>query len=314
MSGDCVRTFANPLGEGDEDGGEEEAGQSPSSQKLIKHKSQTWDKLSSAHRRKRVRDYLNAVPQLSGLERDTIRQVAEALISVTFEDGEQIIEKGVRGTAFYLIKRGTVNFITDDGGGVSSTRGEGEYFGESSLRDEEYVTGATAIAQGSCECFRLSRDDFTHLLVDIQDKLAAEQSQQKVMRAQAALRSGYRGMLQQTEVHDGEFFAALKDEDLDGALWMEGQKDGGHFSEERIIPVKPTWRRLITYYWDGLVNNAQNKWLYLDFRGQIAYVQEKLSAIHHVFFEMDERRELHDVFMLDLEGSELDMAVERVSW
>ena len=88
---------------------------------------------------------------------------------------------------------------------------------------------------------------------------------------------------------------------------------GEIYSEKRVIPSPPSLLAKLKYYWDGLVANEKNKWMYLEFRGELSFVQEKLSAIHTSFFEMDERRELHDEFMLDKEGQELDDAVEKIS-
>ena len=103
------------------------------------------------------------------------------------------------------------------------------------------------------------------------------------------------------------------DDKRDGASWLDAQHEGGIYSEKRVIPSPPTRLAKLKYYWDGLVANEKNKWMYLEFRGELSFVQEKLSAIHTSFFEMDERRELHDEFMLDKEGQELDDAVEKIS-
>ena len=65
--------------------------------------------------------------------------------------------------------------------------------------------------------------------------------------------------------------------------------------------------------YNGLLHNELNKWNYLEFRGELAFVQKKLSAMHAYSFEMDSRRELHDENMLDKEGAALDAAVNAIS-
>jgi hypothetical protein len=103
------------------------------------------------------------------------------------------------------------------------------------------------------------------------------------------------------------------DDKRDGASWLSEQGPGEIYSVERIRPTPPARVDKLRYYWDGLTDNQKNKWMYLEFRGELSFVQEKLSALHSSFFEMDERRELHDAFMQDKEGQELDDAVEQIN-
>lgn len=100
---------------------------------------------------------------------------------------------------------------------------------------------------------------------------------------------------------------------IGGAQWLKLQSDGNVYSEEQIKPKQPSKFRWVRYMYNGLLHNELNKWNYLEFRGELSFVQKKLSAMHAYSFEMDSRRELHYENMLDKEGAALDAAVDAIS-
>jgi protein kinase A len=114
---------------------------------------------------------LRKVPFLSELEERHLAKVSEAFKSITFKEGERIINKGDIGKAFYIILDGSAK-IHDIGKGdskyVDQTVEPGGFFGERAL-----VTGerrvANITATSTCTCLTLSRRTFEKVLGPLQD-------------------------------------------------------------------------------------------------------------------------------------------------
>ena len=119
---------------------------------------------------KDINEVLRKVPFLAELDDRDLRRVADALTSVTFPEGERIINKGDVGEVFYIIREGTVR-VHDIGFGdstyVDQTLNPGDYFGERAL-----MTGdprvANITASSVCTCLCLSRDTFEKVLGPLQ--------------------------------------------------------------------------------------------------------------------------------------------------
>uniref|UniRef100_A0A7S2VEX2 cGMP-dependent protein kinase n=1 Tax=Entomoneis paludosa TaxID=265537 RepID=A0A7S2VEX2_9STRA len=119
---------------------------------------------------KDINDVLRKVPFLAELDDRDVLRISDALTSVTFPEGERIINKGDVGEVFYIIREGTVK-VHDIGFGDSTYVDQplvaGDYFGERAL-----ITGdprvANVTATSVCTCLCLSRDTFEKVLGPLQ--------------------------------------------------------------------------------------------------------------------------------------------------
>ena len=119
---------------------------------------------------KDINDVLRKVPFLAELDDSDLLKISDALTSVTFPEGERIINKGDVGEVFYIIREGTVK-VHDIGFGdstyVDQPLSSGEFFGERAL-----ITGdprvANVTATSTCTCLCLSRDTFEKVLGPLQ--------------------------------------------------------------------------------------------------------------------------------------------------
>ncbi|GAX14590.1 cGMP-dependent protein kinase 1 [Fistulifera solaris] len=125
--------------------------------------------------KKDVHDVLRKVPFLADVDENDLTKISDALTSVTFPEGERIINKGDVGEIFYIIREGTVK-VHDIGFGdskyVDQPLGPGDFFGERAL-----ITGdprvANITATSNCTCLCLSRDTFELVLGPLQGMIDA---------------------------------------------------------------------------------------------------------------------------------------------
>ena len=118
-------------------------------------------------------DVLRKVPFLAELDNRDLLRISDALTSVTFPEGERIINKGDVGEVFYIIREGTTK-VHDIGFGdstyVDQPLGPGDFFGERAL-----ITGdprvANVTATSICTCLCLSRETFEKVLGPLQDRI-----------------------------------------------------------------------------------------------------------------------------------------------
>ena len=125
---------------------------------------------NTANQQKDINDVLRKVPFLSELEDRDLLKIADALTTVTFHEGERIINKGDVGEVFYILREGTVK-VHDIGFGdsqyVDQILGPGDWFGERALlTGEPRVAHVTSI--GNCSTLCLSRDTFEKTLGPLQ--------------------------------------------------------------------------------------------------------------------------------------------------
>uniref|UniRef100_A0A7S3L285 cGMP-dependent protein kinase n=1 Tax=Amphora coffeiformis TaxID=265554 RepID=A0A7S3L285_9STRA len=124
---------------------------------------------------KDINDVLRKVPFLAELDDRDLMKISDALTSVTFPEGERIINKGDVGEIFYIIREGTTK-VHDIGFGdstyVDQPLGPGDFFGERAL-----ITGdprvANVTATSTCTCLCLSRDTFESVLGPLQGLIDA---------------------------------------------------------------------------------------------------------------------------------------------
>ncbi|ESN90385.1 hypothetical protein HELRODRAFT_108583 [Helobdella robusta] len=127
--------------------------------------------LQSAFRKRQMYErLLQSVPMLSSLDNYERMTLADALVSMTFEDGECIIKQGdENANGMYFIESGsarvTIRRKKDEGEEEEACRliGTGSYFGEMALLDKTPRT-ASVYADGKVKVAFLERDSFERLL------------------------------------------------------------------------------------------------------------------------------------------------------
>jgi glucose-6-phosphate 1-dehydrogenase len=107
---------------------------------------------------------LQRVPLFRGAEALLLNQVVLALTPRAASPGEVIIKKGDIGTEMFVIVRGDVEVLDDDGH-VRATLHPGDCFGEVALLFAE-PRNATVRATSPCDLFVLEKGDFARILRD----------------------------------------------------------------------------------------------------------------------------------------------------
>ena len=132
---------------------------------------------------KDINDVLRKVPFLAELDDRDLLRISDALTSVTFPEGERIINKGDVGEVFYIVREGSVK-VHDIGFGDSTFVDQplqaGDYFGERAL-----ITGdprvANVTATSVCTCLCLSRDTFEKVLGPLQGLIDASMKKRTLL-------------------------------------------------------------------------------------------------------------------------------------
>jgi CRP/FNR family cyclic AMP-dependent transcriptional regulator len=109
-----------------------------------------------------VEETLAHVELFSELEKDDLERLAKVTVSREFEAGDVIVREGELGVAFYTIAKGKVEVVRGLGTAteqVLATMGEGDFFGEMALFDNE-VRSASVRAAERTECLVLTKWDF----------------------------------------------------------------------------------------------------------------------------------------------------------
>ena len=109
-------------------------------------------------------ELLERVPLFQGGDPLFLNQVSLALQPKAVAAGETIIQKGEEGTEMYLICRGEVE-VLEQNGKVKAILHEGDCFGEMSLLLKE-PRMATVRAKTLCDLFVLEKADFNRILRD----------------------------------------------------------------------------------------------------------------------------------------------------
>jgi putative ABC transport system ATP-binding protein len=122
--------------------------------------------------------FLSKCEAFAGLPPDALTKVAEKLRRESFPAGAVIIRQGDEGDKFYLIRRGSVDVIIDEGKPTQSVRtlSEGDFFGEKALLTGQ-PRSATVKAKERVETYTLTKPQF-------QEALAASESfKQQIYKA-----------------------------------------------------------------------------------------------------------------------------------
>jgi CRP-like cAMP-binding protein len=125
---------------------------------------------NNASQQKDIHDVLRKVPFLSQLDEQNLLRISDALTSVTFPEGERIINKGDVGEVFYILREGKVK-VHDIGFGdsryVDQELGPGDWFGERALLTGD-ARSANITAISNCTTLCLSRETFEKVLGPLQ--------------------------------------------------------------------------------------------------------------------------------------------------
>jgi CRP-like cAMP-binding protein len=126
---------------------------------------------NTANQQKDIHSTLRKVPFLSELDDRVLVKISDALTTVTFPEGERIINKGDVGEVFYILREGNVK-VHDIGFGdsryVDQVLGPGDWFGERALLTGE-PRAANCSAMTYCSTLCLSSDTFEKTLGPLQD-------------------------------------------------------------------------------------------------------------------------------------------------
>ncbi|KAI9357785.1 cyclic nucleotide-binding-like protein [Pilaira anomala] len=127
---------------------------------------------NTSKKRKLYESFLEEVALLKSLEAYERHKIADALESVYFNDGDQIILEGDIGDHFYIIESGLATvYKIEDGERLDLNELErGGYFGELALLNDS-PRAATVIAKGRLKCATLGKKAFTRLLGPVHEIL-----------------------------------------------------------------------------------------------------------------------------------------------
>jgi len=119
--------------------------------------------VKEAAQKKRVRydSFLAKVPLLQYMDAYERSQLADALKSEIFSDGQRIVNQGEVGAKFYIIEEGSA--VATKGGVEVMSYGVGDYFGELALIRNQ-PRAATVASRGCTKCLSLDSSSFKRLL------------------------------------------------------------------------------------------------------------------------------------------------------
>ncbi|GAB1598877.1 cAMP-dependent protein kinase type II regulatory subunit-like [Argonauta hians] len=117
------------------------------------------------NRRKMYTDLIESVPLFSCLDNYEKLNIADALHSETFEDGEVVLKQGEAATCMYFVESGEARITIAKGEESVEVKccGKGSYFGELALLTHK-PRAATAIAKGKSRFAVLNVGAFERLL------------------------------------------------------------------------------------------------------------------------------------------------------
>jgi glucose-6-phosphate 1-dehydrogenase len=110
------------------------------------------------------RSALQQIPLFHSADAQLLNALVVLLQSRIFSPGQEIVRRGEPGNEMYIISRGQVEILDEQGEPVATLQ-EGNFFGEISLLFSAPRT-ATVRAKTQCDMFTLSKDDFLDALRD----------------------------------------------------------------------------------------------------------------------------------------------------
>jgi len=122
---------------------------------------------STIRKRKMYEEFLSRVSILESLDKWERLTVADALETVSFEDGQTIVRQGEPGNDFYIIVEGCATVLQQRGDNQEPSEvgrlGPSDYFGEIALLLDR-PRAATVVARGPLKCVKLDRARFERVL------------------------------------------------------------------------------------------------------------------------------------------------------
>jgi len=129
-------------------------------------------KKAATEKREMSMAVLKKVDLLSSMDSYELGQLADALVSQTFEADAEIIKEGDKGDKFYIIADGSAVAIKEGVGEVMQYEG-GQFFGELALINDK-PRAATVKATSKSSCLVLDGKAFKRLLGGAQSLLASK--------------------------------------------------------------------------------------------------------------------------------------------
>ncbi|KRF98020.1 uncharacterized protein Dwil_GK21366, isoform C [Drosophila willistoni] len=128
---------------------------------------------SAFKKRKMYEELLNSVPMLKALQNYERMNLADALVSKSYEGGERIIKQGDAADGMYFIEEGTVSvrMDQDDAEIEISQLGKGQYFGELALVTHRPRAASVYATGGQVKLAFLDTDAFERILGFLTDVL-----------------------------------------------------------------------------------------------------------------------------------------------
>ena len=128
---------------------------------------------TSFQKRKMYEGFLEDVTLLKSLKAYERAKIADALESVKFSAGENIITEKEPGDYFYLLEAGEAQAFKEGVEGSVKDYQRGDYFGELALLDDK-PRAASVIAKSDVKVARLGRDGFKRLLGPVEGIMRRE--------------------------------------------------------------------------------------------------------------------------------------------
>ncbi|MFO0866681.1 MAG: ATP-binding cassette domain-containing protein [Gemmataceae bacterium] len=107
--------------------------------------------------------FLKKIELFAGLAPDALTKLAEKMGMARFHKGDKIIVQGDVGDQFYLLRRGQVDVVVDEGTSnrkVVNTLGEGDHFGEIALLTGGKRTATIEATSDEVETWTLDKPNF----------------------------------------------------------------------------------------------------------------------------------------------------------
>jgi ABC-type multidrug transport system fused ATPase/permease subunit/CRP-like cAMP-binding protein len=119
---------------------------------------------------------LRRLAPFAELPDEVVEELAKLVLFMAREPGQEIVRQGSSGDELYIVKRGELEVLVEDGNGQTqhlNVLGEGDFFGEISFLRGTPRT-ATIRARAHTELYLLRRLDFDHLLERLQVGVLSE--------------------------------------------------------------------------------------------------------------------------------------------
>lgn len=110
--------------------------------------------------------FLRHFPFFEELTEEELRAISSMVITRTYEKGRNVFLEGEEGDELYIIKSGVINIYRIDEAReiILAIFGEGDFFGEMAVLENEQVRSASAKTMEKSILYALKRQDFMSLL------------------------------------------------------------------------------------------------------------------------------------------------------